>query len=170
MECFRTGAPVSLADLDDIDEIAARWPRFLASVQDRGWFRSVHALPLRLPGEAIGTLNLFDHKSGRLPAADLDLGQVLADVATIRILQERAVRRGEVLTEQLQVALNDRVVVEQAKSVPAERGQLGMDAAFDRLRRYARDRGRRLSEVSHEVIDADVAADVLAVPARPDQR
>jgi GAF domain-containing protein len=164
VECFRTGAPVSIADLADIDDTAGRWPRFFAALQDRGAFRSVHALPLRLRGEAIGTLNLFDRKPGPLPAADLALGQALADVATIGILSERAVRRGEVVNEQLQTALNNRVVIEQAKGVLAEHGRLSMDAAFDRLRRYARNHNRRLTDVAREVVDAALADDVLAAP------
>ncbi len=94
VECFRAGAPVSVADLADA---AARWPRFVAALQERGAYGSVHALPLRLRGQAIGTLNLFHGAPGPLPAADLALGQALADVATIGILQERAIRRGEVL-------------------------------------------------------------------------
>jgi hypothetical protein len=47
------------------------------------------------------------------------LGQILADVATIGILQERAIRRGEIVNEQLQAALNSRVVIEQAKGAAA---------------------------------------------------
>ena len=112
-------------------------------------YRSVHALPLRLRGEAIGAMNLFHHQPGPLPAADLALGQALADVATIGILQERAIRRGEVLNEQLQTALNSRVIIEQAKGVLAQHGNLTMDAAFDRLRSYARGHNLRLSEVAH---------------------
>ena len=116
-----------------------RWPRFAAAVADRGAYRSVHALPLRLRGEPIGALNLFHRQPGPLPADDLALGQALADMATIGILSERAINRGEVLNEQLQTALNSRVIIEQAKGVLAERGSLGMDAAFDRLRGYSRD-------------------------------
>lgn len=164
VESFRTATPVSIVDLADADGTAERWPRFLAAVQDRGAFRSVHALPLRLRGEAIGTLNLFHREPGPLPEADLSLGQALADMATIGILSERAVRRSETANEQLQTALNNRVVVEQAKGVLAEHGGLGMDAAFDRLRRYARNHNRRLSDVAREVVDAGLAGEVLAVP------
>jgi GAF domain-containing protein len=158
MECFSTGEPVSVPDLADA---AGRWPVFVADVTERGVYRSVHALPLRLRGEAIGTMNLFHRQPGALPAADLALGQALADVATIGILSERAIRRSEVLTEQLQAALNSRVIIEQAKGVLAHHGNLRMDAAFDRLRRYARTHNARLSEVARQVVETDLAADVL---------
>jgi GAF domain-containing protein len=164
VECFRTGAPVSIEDLTDA---AQRWPRFVAAVMERGVYRSVHALPLRLRGDAIGTLNLFHQLPGPLPAADLALGQALADVATIGILSERTIRRGEVANEQLQTALNSRIVIEQAKGVLAHHGKLNMDAAFDRLRRYARHNSLRLSDVARRVVDTDLATDVLAADSTP---
>ena len=99
LDCYRSGVPVSVTDLADA---ALRWPQFIAALTQRGTYGSVHALPLRLRGQAIGTLNLFHHQPGPLPEADLALGQALADVATVGILSERAIRRGEVVTEQLQ--------------------------------------------------------------------
>jgi GAF domain-containing protein len=161
VECFRTGGPVSVADLADA---AGRWPVFVAAIAERGAYRSVHALPLRLRGEAIGALNLFHRQPGVLPDADLAVGQALADVATIGILQERAIRRGEVVTEQLQAALNSRVIIEQAKGVLAQHGHLTMDAAFDRLRRYASTHNARLSEVARKVVETNLATDVLSTP------
>ena len=88
---------------------------------------------------------------GPLPPADLALGQALADVATIGILQERAIRRGEVLNEQLQTALTSRVVVEQAKGLLAQHHGISMDAAFDQLRRYARAHNLRLANVARQL-------------------
>jgi GAF domain-containing protein len=161
VDCVRTGAPVSVADLA---EAVSRWPHFVAAVAQRGAFRSVHALPLRLRGEAIGAMNLFHPHPGRLPEDDLALGQALADVATIGILSERAIHRGEVLTEQLQTALTSRVIIEQAKGVLAQQGGLSMDAAFGRLRGYARDRNERLSVVARRVVETGLADDVLAAP------
>jgi GAF domain-containing protein len=159
VDCFRTAAAVSVVDLE---EAAGRWPRFAAALADRESYRSVHALPLRLRGEPIGALNLFHRGPGPLPPADLALGQALADVATIGILSERAINRGEVLNEQLQTALNSRVIIEQAKGVLAERGGIGMDAAFDRLRSYSRDHNLKLSDVGRRIIESDLAAAVLA--------
>jgi AmiR/NasT family two-component response regulator len=76
----------------------------------------------------------------------------LADIAAIDILQERAIRHGEVLAEQLQTALNSRVIVEQAKGVLAQYGSITMDAAFDRLRDHARGRNLRLVDVARRVV------------------
>ena len=161
MDCCRSGVPVSVPDLADA---GGRWPVFAAAVAERGAYRSVHALPLRLRGEAIGAMNLFHGQPGALPEADLALGQALADVATIGILSERAIRSSELVTEQLQTALNSRVIIEQAKGVLAQRGNLTMAAAFDRLRSYARTHNTRLSEVARQVVETDLAADILDAP------
>lgn len=162
VECFRTATAVSVVDLSDATR---RWPRFTgaltAAVTDREPYRSLHALPLRLRGEPIGALNLFHRQPGPLPAADLALGQALADVATIGILSERAINRSEVLNEQLQTALNSRVIIEQAKGVLAESGNVDMNTAFDRLRGYSRDHNLKLSEVGRQIVEAGLAPAVL---------
>ena len=124
----------------------------------------MHALPLRLRGEAIGGMNLFHTRPGPLPPADLRLGQALADIATIGILQERAIRHGEVLTLQLQHALNTRVIIEQAKGVLAQLGNIPMDASFERLRRYARSHNMLLGNVARRVVaDRNFAQAIVAV-------
>ncbi|HEY0638782.1 MAG TPA: GAF and ANTAR domain-containing protein [Pseudonocardiaceae bacterium] len=165
VESYRNASAVMVADVTELSGDAGRWPRFSAAVARQGAFRSVHALPLRLRGEAVGALNLFHGSPGTLPAADLALAQALADVATIGILQERAVHRGELLVGQLQTALNSRVVIEQAKGVLAQAGGLTMEAAFDRLRRFSRSGNHRLSDVAREVVNGDLAGQVLGVSA-----
>src|SRR5689334_12437241 len=104
LDCFRTGQPVTAADLTGP---AQRWPRFATAAAQAG-FRAVEALPMRLRDDVIGALNLFRTQPGPLDPADLRIGQALADVATIGLLQERSVRRGEIAAEQLQGALNSR--------------------------------------------------------------
>jgi GAF domain-containing protein len=164
VDCVRTGQPVTVTDLDDA---TGRWPQFTAALAGHGTFRSVHALPLRLRGQAIGGMNLFHTRPGPLPEADLRLGQALADVATIGILQERAIRHGEIVTEQLQTALNSRVIIEQAKGVLAQSGRLTTETAFDHLRRYSRGHNLLLGDVARRVVtDHDFARQVLAVPVR----
>jgi transcriptional regulator with GAF, ATPase, and Fis domain len=148
LDCFHSGVPVVEPDLS---AATGRWPNFVDRALRQG-FRSVNALPLRLRNETIGALNLFSTSAGGLPPADIGIAQALANVATIGILQERAIRRSEMLAEQLQAALNSRVVIEQAKGVLAERGGLTMDESFAQLRRFARTTNRRLSDTAQAVV------------------
>jgi transcriptional regulator with GAF, ATPase, and Fis domain len=154
LDCFHTGQSVSVADLASESE---RWPRFVQEAEARG-FQSVHALPMRLRDETIGTLNLFGTSPGQLAAPDLRVAQALADVATIGILQERAIHRAEILAQQLQTALNSRVVIEQAKGLLAAHGHLSVDEAFLRLRAFARNQNRRLSELALDIVERRIAA------------
>jgi GAF domain-containing protein len=148
-ECFHTGRPVAVADLATA---TGRWPRFAAAACLAG-FASVHAVPMRLRTEVIGALNLFGAQPGALDEDTVRLAQALADVATIGLLQARAVRHRETLAEQLQAALNSRIVIEQAKGVIAERRHLDMDQSFTLLRGTARTSNRRLSELARAVVD-----------------
>jgi transcriptional regulator with GAF, ATPase, and Fis domain len=148
VDCFRTGQPVSVTDLPS----AGRWPRFTAAAAEVG-FAAVHALPMRLRTDVIGALNLFDTQPGPLDEGKLRIGQALADVATIGLLQHRAIRRRDVVTEQLQTALNSRVLIEQAKGVLAERFHLDVADAFTALRDGARSNNRRLSELAQAIVD-----------------
>ncbi|GAA1957231.1 GAF and ANTAR domain-containing protein [Amycolatopsis minnesotensis] len=152
VDCVTTGVPVLVAD---IAAEAHRWPRF-AEEAARDGFASVHALPLRLRKQTIGALNLFGHTAGELSGDDLDVGQALADTATVGILQERAIRRAETLSEQLQTALNSRVIIEQAKGVLSAQGDIGMDDAFQVLRGYSRGNRLRLSEVARALVEREL--------------
>lgn len=113
----------------------------------------MHAFPLRLRQDVIGALNLFGTDVGRMDPADVRTVQALADVATIGPLQERDVRRGEVLTEQLQGALNSRVVIEQAKGAIAQIRGCTVDEAFIVMRNYCRNHNLRLGAVAHAVVN-----------------
>ncbi len=66
---------------------------------------------------------------------------------------------------QLEHALVARVVVEQAIGVLAERQRLAPRASFERLRRAARSRGRRVHDLAREVV---ASAGDSAVPLPPE--
>jgi transcriptional regulator with GAF, ATPase, and Fis domain len=150
-ECFHTGRPVTVADLSTATA-ASRWPHFVVAARKVG-FASVHALPMRLRTDIIGAFNLFGTRPGALGEDTIRLAQALADVATIGILQARAIRHRDILAEQLQTALNSRVIIEQAKGVIAERRHVDMDQSFSLLRSTARTNNRQLSELARAVVD-----------------
>jgi transcriptional regulator with GAF, ATPase, and Fis domain len=159
-DCYRTGEAVQVEDLAGA---ADRWPRLVPIATGAG-FRSAHAFPLRLRGRAIGALNLFRVTSGRLEPSEVVAAQALADVATIAILQHRDAVDAQALADELHLALNSRIAIDQAKGVVAQRAGVDMDEAFAHLRVYARGHGRPLGEVAEEVIDGriDVAELVAA--------
>jgi GAF domain-containing protein len=158
LDCFRTGTPVVAADLGDD---AGRWPLFTAEAVAAG-FRSAHSLPLRFRAQMIGALNLFGAQPALMDDHDLAGAQAMADIATISILQERTLREARVLAEQLQRALNSRLVIEQAKGVLAERAKINLDEAFALLRTYARTYNRRLHDVATAVISSLLTIEELA--------
>ena len=147
-DCYRLGTPVVNADLAAANEL---WPVFAPRALDAG-FRSVHAFPLRLRREVIGALNMFATEPGTLEDPDIAVVQALADIATIALLQERAVREANVVSQQLAKALTSRIVIEQAKGALAQIHGESVDDAFDRLRRYARSSSRPLSTVAQDVL------------------
>ncbi|MGY6500040.1 MAG: GAF and ANTAR domain-containing protein [Acidimicrobiales bacterium] len=156
-DAFRARAPVQCPDLRDA---TLRWPAFAPAALDAG-FHSAHALPMRLRDQTIGALNLLRVEPGVLPDGDIIAAQALADVATIGILHHRAAAESHMLSEQLQYALNSRVVIEQAKGAVAHTLDLDTDEAFDALRRYSRDHNRRLVDVAAAVIDRTLDASAL---------
>jgi GAF domain-containing protein len=155
LDCYHSGQVVMISDIRT-EQAAARWPRFAAAAQEMG-FAGVHAIPMRLRDQVIGTLNLFRAEPDGLDPAVARAARALVDVATIGILQERAVHQQELLAEQLQVALNSRVIIEQAKGILAERLQMSPDEAFVMLRRFARNHNRPLTQLAAEVIGGGAA-------------
>jgi hypothetical protein len=100
----------------------------------------------------IGAIGVFGTDNARWEDADVHIAQTLAHVATIGLLQERAVRRGAVLTEQLQAALNSRIVIEQAKGAIAQFHGVTVDEAFVLLRSHARRTGTHLGVLAQAVL------------------
>ena len=152
LDCVRTRTAVVS---DDLAADRDRWPVFVPAALNAGVL-SVVAVPLRLRDETIGGLNLFHNRVDPILQEDQRLAQALADVATIGILQQRSAHRSTMMAEQLQHALNSRVAIEQAKGVLAERNGIGVDAAFDALRRHARNHNLKLTDVALAVVRGEI--------------
>jgi GAF domain-containing protein len=148
VEAATTGEVVSV---DDIDQIADRWPAFAADARASG-FSSIHAIPLRLRDSTLGSLNLLRDGPGPLNPADAAAARALADIATISILQQRLVEESALAQSQLQRALDSRVVIEQAKGYLAQRQDIDMEEAFTRIRTHARSTQTRIGVVAADIV------------------
>jgi transcriptional regulator with GAF, ATPase, and Fis domain len=147
-DCYRSGQTVIEEDL----EHSERWPRFREEALSAGFYAAM-AVPMRLRDDIIGALNLFRGRPGGLDADDRTACRALADVATIALIQERALREAKLLSDQLQAALNSRVVIEQAKGVLGALANVDMDTAFRLLRAYARTNNLLLASVARDVTE-----------------
>jgi hypothetical protein len=147
MDCYSTGQPVSVADLQ---AEADRWPRFVPAALDAG-FASVHAVPMRAAGIVLGALGFFGARPGALSDADLLVGQTLAHIASVAILQEHAPTPSTVMP-QLRSALTGRILVEQAKGFLRESLDVSVEQAFQLLRNYSRTNGEHLTDVARRLM------------------
>jgi transcriptional regulator with GAF, ATPase, and Fis domain len=158
LDCFATGEGTSVAD---IRSATRRWPRFVPAAVESG-FASVHAVPMRAAGSALGVLGLFGNRVGALSDADLLVAQTLAHVASVAIVQEHSPTPSSVLPH-LRNALVSKVLVEQAKGYLSESLGVSVEDAFALLRRYARSHGGHLSEDARRLIsESGSRAEIVA--------
>jgi hypothetical protein len=165
VEAFTTGVAVTI---DDLAAESARWPEFAPAAARHG-FTAVHAMPMRLRDTVIGALNLFT-TDRILDATGQDTGQAMADIATIGILSQRAGAQRDLLAEQLQTALNTRILIEQAKGMFAERHQISMEQAFTALRHQARSTSTKLTDIATALVTGHLDPAAHTVPEPDDGR
>ncbi|QEU93376.1 GAF and ANTAR domain-containing protein [Streptomyces kanamyceticus] len=138
-----------------------QWPRFALRAREMG-ITAVAAVILRLPNRSVGALNLLIAGPPYPTGRDLQLAQSLSDTtATTLALRQQLADKDQVL-DQLQIALDSRLVIEQAKGALSVRLGVGMDEAFQRLRAHARSRQQKLTELSAQIIRGDTPAGLHA--------
>ncbi|MFK4805194.1 GAF and ANTAR domain-containing protein [Microbacterium sp. ZW CA_36] len=152
IECYRTGAAVSVASIPSVPE---KWGAFRDSATAHG-FGATDAVPLRLRDTTIGALNLLREEEGPPDDFDVVAARAFADVATIGILHERSLRESELLARQLKQALQSRIVIEQAKGVVAFTNGVPIDDAFRIIRTYARSNQLPLSSVAARLVNREL--------------
>lgn len=161
-DSYRSGDPIRNRTLDGAGD---RWPQYAPIARAAG-FRIAHALPLRCRAGAVGVAGVLAEDTTPLTDPQASLADALITSATISILQERAVRRSTERSEQLQRALDSRIVVEQAKGMVAGRLNTDVDSAFTLLRDHARRRNERLAAVCEDVTHGRLPAGALVAAGR----
>ncbi len=152
---YRTG------DQQVVDDLTTetRWPKYRLTALDQGCL-AVLGVPMIVNSHRVGALNVYSLQPHAWTGEEREVAQLLADMACGYIISVRHLRAANRLAEQLQHALDSRVVIEQAKGVIAARADIDMASAFDRLRRYARVRGLKLREVAREVVEGGLQVEL----------
>lgn len=159
-DSYRRGEQVNVPDLR---HTTSQYRRFAPAALQVG-IRGIHALPMSLRGQRLGVLDLVSREPLNLSGSQLSIAQLLADVSMAYVVNSRAYQESSRLADQLQRALDSRVVIEQAKGILAERLDTTVTDAFELLRRHSRRHGRKLHDVAHEVIDGTLRLDAADQP------
>lgn len=149
LDAFRSG---ETHHCDDLTKEPDRWPKWGPVAIGLG-FRSATAYPMRLDEQTIGALNVYSKRPRRLNDRDAIVGRGLADIATVGLITERTTHRLERTREQLQHALDSRVVIEQAKGILAGEYQISVEDAFNSLRHHARAHNATVNSVAQAIVE-----------------
>ncbi|MEV6717542.1 GAF domain-containing protein [Lentzea sp. NPDC051208] len=157
VDCVRENA---LIDCPDLEDGSGRWPAFIPAALDAG-FRAVHAVPMRLAGDAIGGLNVFYTAVTPWEAWQQRLGQVLADLAVLGLSQDDDPARTHRLAEQTLTTLNDRVMLAHAIGMVAGTLDTGTDEARGLIFGYATRNQKPIRDVTRELTGGNLEAAAL---------
>ena len=147
-DAYDTGEVVRVTD---VRQESNRWPEFSATAT-RVSVAGLAAIPMRLDKKVIGALNLYSPEPREWTDEDMAVAGVLADVATSYVVNASKLRQQEQLSEQLQQALESRVVIEQAKGITAQQHAISIDQAYQRMRRHARNNNASLRVVAEAIV------------------
>ncbi|MDQ1468366.1 MAG: hypothetical protein QOH10_2781 [Actinomycetota bacterium] len=166
LDAYRAGQVTVSPHVEDAER---RWPRFGSHAREAG-LEALAGVPMRLRSDLIGALNLFSRRPGGLSEEDQHVAQAMADIATIGVLQARAIQDGQLVASQLQTALESRIAIEQAKGILAEHMAITVDDAFTLLRNHARTRNSKLTEIAQRIVSGALSPDTLGTSARMRRR
>lgn len=147
-DAYSTGEMVRVTD---VREESTRWPEFSATAT-RLTIAGVAAIPMRLDDQIIGALNLYSPEPRDWSDEDMAVAGVLANVATSYMVNASKLRQQQQLTEQLQAALDSRIVIEQAKGITSEQNSITLDQAYQRMRGHARSNNASLRVVAEAIV------------------
>ena len=147
-DAYQTGQVVRVTD---VRKESARWPEFSAIATSLS-VAGVAGIPMRLDDQIIGALNLYSPEPREWSDVDIAVARVLADVATSYVVNASKLRQQEQLSEQLQEALESRVVIEQAKGITAYKNAVTIDQAYQLMRRHARNNNASLRLVAEAIV------------------
>jgi GAF domain-containing protein len=145
---FNTGHAVYVPDLSQSSD----WPE-LRDAALRNGLVSVAGVPLTLGETTIGSLNIYDDKVRDWNSDDDLTVQVLANMATAYVAHASQLDQANRINEQLQTALDNRVLIEQAKGILTGERNITLDEAFNVLRNHARSHNVSVGSIAHAVVE-----------------
>lgn len=156
-DVLASAAPVLAADLGD-EESGRRWPAFAGQARRLG-AGALFGFPLTIGAIRAGVMGLYRGSPGPLPDGRLGDGLILADAATLLLIDGlrngadgAAAGGGPVLDGQSADLAVHRAEIDQATGMLTEQIGVPVGEAFARLRAYAYAQDRRLADVARDIV------------------
>lgn len=148
VDAFVFGTVVSTADL----AVDTRWPASRDALLAQG-IRSLLGVPVRLGAVVVGSLNVYRDRPGEWHETERAALERYGEVVEATLYAALRAHRAGKLADQLQYALDYRIVIERGVGYLMARDRLDAVAAFDRLRRSSRHSRRRVADVAQTLLD-----------------
>ncbi len=146
-EAFKIHRPVLVSDIDERPD----WAEFRDAAGKLG-LRAVAGVPMSVRRDVLGAVNLYERHERTWTPEDIETAGLFSDMAAGYLLHT-ALEESRHLAEQLQNALDSRVVIEQAKGVLASEWGVSVDEAFTHLRSHVRRQGMTLHDAAVAVVN-----------------
>jgi len=131
------------------------WPRFGPRVGRLG-VHSALSLPLLLPDQVVGAINVYAHDKDVFDEYAAELGELFAKPAAVAVHNAHVLAQAMALTAQLQTALSTRPVIDQAIGLIRGRSGRSAEDAFAQLRAISQAEHRKLADVAQRIVDEAV--------------
>jgi GAF domain-containing protein len=148
VDAFQRGEVVVV---EDLGRVASTWPGWGHDAYRYG-LRAVLSVPLQVQDSPLGVITMYTGVTREWSDDDQRVARLLADMTASYVADRREIASSRRMAEQLQVALDSRIVIEQAKGVLATHLGCSVDHAFSVLREHARRNRASLRTVAIAVV------------------
>jgi hypothetical protein len=153
IDTIRTSAPVLVADLHDLDDVATwRWPTFMGAAADAG-VRAVFAFPLRIGAIGLGALDMYRTRPGALDDDELSAALLGAEAAALALLGLETSPDAASAADRADTGIGYQAQVHQATGMVMIQLGVTIEQAFLLLRARAFSTGRPLNDVAVDVVE-----------------
>ncbi|MGY1760890.1 ANTAR domain-containing protein [Geodermatophilus sp. SYSU D00779] len=150
--CLHTARDGVLVEIGDT-RVDSRWPDYARYVAEHGVL-SLLAVPLVLAGEeqVAGSLNVYARRPDAFDEASRAVATGFAPYAAVAAGTVQAYRKARETADNLQIALESRAVIEQAKGILIERHKLTPEQAFQALATVSMSRNVKVRQIAEHLV------------------
>jgi GAF domain-containing protein len=160
--CLHAAGSGELTEIADT-RAETRWPDYMRRAAERGALSSL-SVPLPISEGVRGALNIYGREPDAFDEASRSAALRFVPYAGVAVANMQAYQDARNIADHLQLALESRAVIDQAKGILMERYKLTADQAFQLLARSSMTTNTKLRDVADELV---LTGQLPGTPGRP---